>query len=119
MGNTGWVKLHRKIQSWEWYSDGNTFRLFIHLLLCANHKSKKWRGVLVGRGQLVTGRQSLSARLNLSERAIRTAFSHLRATGEIAVKTTNKYSIVTILNFDTYQTPEMETDQQPTINKEC
>ena len=32
---SGWIKLHRKITEWEWYSDANTFRVFMHLLLTA------------------------------------------------------------------------------------
>ena len=30
---SGWIKLHRSTTEWEWYSDHNTTRLFIHLLI--------------------------------------------------------------------------------------
>ena len=39
---SGWIKIHRQILEWEWYSDTNTFRVFLHLLLKANHKEKKY-----------------------------------------------------------------------------
>ena len=35
MDNT-FIKLSRKIQSWRWYQDANTMRVFIHILLNAN-----------------------------------------------------------------------------------
>ena len=50
----GWIKLHRKFKEWEWYQDENTKSVFIHLLLDANHKDKKWRGnTLVHENSLV------------------------------------------------------------------
>jgi hypothetical protein len=38
---SGWIKIHRSILEWEWYEDTNTFRLFMHLILKANHKDRK------------------------------------------------------------------------------
>ena len=117
----GWIKLHRKIQDWQWYSDSNTFRLFIHLLLSANHKPQSWKGVVIGRGELATGRQSLSAQTGLSEQSVRTSLERLKSTNEITIKSTSKYSIVTIVNYDTYQFNDVEinqqTNQQVTTNK--
>jgi len=34
----GWIKIHRKIEARERYTDANTFRVFFHLLINANHK---------------------------------------------------------------------------------
>jgi len=34
---------------WEWYDDINTKVLFIHLLIKANWKEKKWRGIKIKR----------------------------------------------------------------------
>ncbi len=121
MSAFGWIRLHRKIQDWEWYRDGNTFRLFIHLLLSANHKPQKWKGLVIGRGELATGRQSLSAQTGLSEQSVRTSLERLKSTNEITIKSTSKYSIVTIVNYDTYQFNDVEinqqTNQQVTTNK--
>ena len=67
---SGWIKLHRKITEWEWYSDANTFRVFMHLLLTANYEDKRWRNIDVKRGQIITGRMELAQTLRLSERQI-------------------------------------------------
>jgi len=129
METNGWIKLHRKMLEWEWYNDSNTFRLFIHLLLLANHEKKRWRGIEINRGELVTGRKKLAKELMLSERKIRTSLMRLKSTNEIAIKTTNKYSIISICNYSTYQTKDNAkrpaerptssptSDQQVTTNK--
>lgn len=56
----------QKLINWEWYQDGNTCRLFIHLLLLANYEDKYWQGQLIKRGQLVTSLEHLSDDLGLS-----------------------------------------------------
>lgn len=119
----GFVVLHRKITEWEWYGDTNTFRLFVHLLLTANHKATKYQGRSIGRGELVVGRKKLSSILGLSEQSIRTSLDRLKNTGEITIKTTNKFSIVTVTNYGLYQDKDSKstsklTNQQPTTNQQ-
>ena len=98
-----WIKIHRKILEWEWYHDTNMVRLFLHLLLKANYEDRKWRGITVKRGQLITCRKELSEATGLSEKKIRTCLARLHQTGEIGQQTTNKYSLITICNYDSYQ----------------
>ncbi len=113
MEEQGWIKLHRKLITWEWSDDPQMFSLFIHLIMMANHKDKKWHGKLVKRGQLITGRKSLAKKTGLSIQSLRTRLSHLQLTGEILIKPTSKYSIITIVNYGQYQL----TDREPTINQ--
>ena len=121
--NTGWIWLHRKLLDWEWYRDANVSRLFIHLLLRANHKTNKWRGIKINRGQLITGRKALARELGLSEMQIRTALNKLKSTNEITIETTNKYSVLTISNYNSYQGSNQHhnqrvTNKQPTNNQQ-
>ncbi|MDL2293190.1 hypothetical protein LJC60_01005 [Ruminococcaceae bacterium OttesenSCG-928-D13] len=102
LGN-GYIKLHRSLLNWEWYSDINTSRLFLHLLLIANHDPDKWRGITIERGQRVTSRAKLAEETGLTEDEIRTALQHLQTTGEITSKSTNKYTVITIVNYEKYQ----------------
>lgn len=116
--NQGYIKLHRKLLEWEWYQDANTFRLFLHLLMKANHKDSKWQGQLIKRGQLVTGRKTLSVELKMSERSIRTAFDHLIKTKELTSKATNRNTLVTLMNYDSYQSDVIRTTNQlPSIDQ--
>jgi hypothetical protein len=121
----GYIKLHRKICKWEWFADPSTFALFIHLLLKANHEDKKWRGMVVKRGQLVTGRKALSEEIGLSEQQIRTSLTKLKSTSELTIQSTNRYSLVTLTNYDSYQvnskgatsqSTSHATNKQPTSN---
>jgi len=118
----GWVKLHRQFLDWEWYSEPNTKNVFIHLLLTANYEDKEWRGIIIQRGQNITGLHSLSATLHLSIQTIRTCLSRLKSTNEITIKSTSRFSIITVCNYDKYQNNLDEcnkpsTNEQQTTNK--
>lgn len=121
---SGWVKLHRQILEWEWYDDHNTFRLFIHLLLKANHKEKKYRGMILQAGTILTSRDILALEVGLSVRQTRTALDKLKSTNEVAIKTSGQGTIIQIVNYSKYQVETNETtnerptsDQQTTTNK--
>ena len=123
----GWIKLHRKFVEWEWFNVDEMVKLFIYLLLTANHEATKWRGIEIKRGQLLTGRKSLHDKTKISEQTLRTCLSRLEKTGEINLKSTNKYTIITICNYESYQSNQPTTNQltnqqltndQPTTNQQ-
>jgi len=87
----GWIKLHRITTEWEWYDDANTFRVFIHLLLKANHTPSKYRGQHVNSGDCITGFPALAEQTGLTVMQVRTVFKKLISTGEITVRKTNKF----------------------------
>ena len=103
MANNGWVKLYRKIREWEWYHDSQMVHLLLHLIVSANHDDARWQGMEIKRGQLVTGRKSLSEETGIPEKAIRTRLKKLELSGEIFRKTASKFSIITINNYGIYQ----------------
>ncbi|WP_304960585.1 hypothetical protein [Thomasclavelia cocleata] len=103
MDNDTFVKLFRSFISWEWYTDQNTKDVFIHCLLMANWKDKKWKGTVIPRGSFITSISRLSSDLNLSEKKIRTAINHLKQSNDITVKTTNQYSLITVVKYGVYQ----------------
>lgn len=95
----GFVAIPRGLTDWEWYSEPNTARLFIHLLLTANWQEKQWQGIIIHPGELVTSQSQLAKQLNLTVMQVRTALEHLKVTGWITVKTGPKYSVVAINNY--------------------
>lgn len=113
----GYIKLHRSIIDWEWYSDNIVKDVFLHLLLNANHKDNNWRGIMVKEGQVITGRLKLASELNFTEMQIRTALKKLKSTNEITIKTTSQYSIITINNWNLYQ-QDNQQDNQRTTNEQ-
>lgn len=98
-----WIKIFRELLQWEWFQKPEMVQLFIYLLLKANCEDKQWQGITVKRGQLVTSNSSIRNDLRLSEQTIRTCIKRLISTGEITYKSTNRYVIITICNYDKYQ----------------
>ena len=108
------IKVHRKMLKWEWYNDINTKVLFIHLLLIANWEDKKWQGLLIERGSVVTSIKNLSQQTKLSIQKVRTSLDKLKSTNEITIKTTNKYTVISINNYDLYQQNNKQNNKQVT-----
>ena len=117
--NNGWIKLHRSFLQWEWYDDKNCKILMLHLLLKANHRDKRYKGKLVKRGELLTGRDKLAKETGLTPMQIRTALTRLNSTNEITSKTSSQGTVIQINNYDKYQTTTNEvTNEQPTNNQQ-
>ena len=115
-----YIKLDRKISDWEWFTDGNMVKLWIYLLTHANYKDTSFQGHELKSGDVIVGRKILAERLKMSERSVRTCLEKLKKTKEVTIKTTNKYSIITIVKWAEYQCLDDDTDQQavtPTTNK--
>lgn len=110
MALNGWIRLNRSLLDWEWYEDLKTRVVFIHLLLIANFSETTYKGYKLMPGDCVCGYQALSEAVGLTVKEVRTAFEHLKSTGDIVVKTTNKFSVVTICNWAKYQDVELEFD---------
>ena len=116
----GWIKIHRQILNWEWYDEPNTFRVFFHLLLKANHKPNNYRGVLIEAGQIMTGFDKLASETSLSVQKVRTSLNRLKTTNEITINSTTKGTIIQIVNYKKYQvvTDKQQTDNKPVTNEQ-
>lgn len=110
----GWIKIHRKLINWEWYADSKMVHLFLHFLLSANHVDGNYRGIPIKRGQLITGLNKITEATGISAQSIRTCINRLKSTNEIQVQSTNKYSIITICNYDDYQLNDFDANKQTT-----
>lgn len=105
----GFITLHRKIMEWEWYQNPNTFRLFVHCLLMANFTDGRLNGEEIKRGQFVTSLPKLAEQTSLTIKQVRVALAHLVMTGEVADDATTQNRIITVINYDRYQTGADET----------
>lgn len=111
---SNFIKLNRKIIEWEWWSDINTFRVFVYMLICAYWKDGNYRGILIPRGSFPSSIAELARGTNLTDNEIRTALKHLKSTGEITSKSTNKYTVFTVNNYDLYQAVNEQKHEQIT-----
>lgn len=115
MIENGYIRLHRTLTGWRWYKDGNVLRLWLHLLLNANYAPSDFQDRVIGRGEQVTSLKALSDDTGLSVQEVRTAIGKLKRTGEILVNSNRHFTIVSIPNYDKFQTDS--TDKQHTSNK--
>jgi len=120
----GWIKIHRQLLEWEWYDDINVTRLFLHILLKANHKSKNYKGELIQIGEHLTSREILANETGLTIRQVRTALTKLKTTNEVTIKASSQGTKIQVVNYEKYQVTTNEvtakrpaTDQQATTNK--
>jgi hypothetical protein len=118
----GYIKLFRSLVNWEWYEDINVKTLFIHLLLTVNYEPKQWQGISIEKGQRITSVDNLAKETKLSTMQIRGCLAKLERTGEISIKTTNKFTLITVENYTKFQGEEIEnnkriTNEQQTNNK--
>lgn len=121
---SGWIKIHRQILDWEWYSDNNSFRVFMHLILIANHKEKRYKGIELKAGSVITSRDILANQTGLTVRQVRTALNKLKMTNELTIKTNSQGTVIEVVNYEKYQLQSSEmtnegptNDQRVTSNK--
>lgn len=87
---------------WEWYENTNVFRLFTHCLLHTNLEDKRYCGKEIKAGQFVSSVARISAETGLTESQVRTALKKLKDTGYISTKSTNKYTLYTVNEYQKY-----------------
>ena len=105
-----YIKLDRNIMKWRWYQNGNTVRVFLHLLINANVVPHDFENITVERGSVVTSYDHMADELNLSKQSVRTAILRLKETGTITTKRYSKFQLITIVNYNYYQ-------DKPTLNQ--
>ncbi|HCY6119346.1 TPA: DnaD domain-containing protein [Staphylococcus aureus] len=125
---TGWISIDRSIQNHWLFKEKRTFSKFeawIYLLMEANHSKAKVpignQIVTVERGQRLTSILTLSDLFNWSRFKVKTFLDLLESDGMLEVKTTSKYALITIVNYDFYQSEQgrnqHQNDIKPTSNQ--
>lgn len=107
----GYIKLSRALKYWRYKKKPNYVALWIHMLQEAYFKDGYFGTVQVKRGQFVTSYQKLADETGLTVRQVRSIIGNLVGE-ELSVKTTNKYSLITILKYDEYQGSDEKSDKQ-------
>lgn len=102
--DSGMIQNHKLWVFWTW------------CLLKATHKPQKqmvgMQMVELEPGQFIFGRKAASKELKISEQTIRTCINRLKTLENLTIKATNKFSIITIVNWDSYQ-QEISQPNQP------
>lgn len=113
------IKLDRNIMRWRWWHDHNTLIVFLVLLMNANIQEHGFNEVNIRRGEVACSYSTISQQANLTIQQVRTAFLHLKSTGEITTKSYRRFQVITIVNYDRYQSKQQakQHDEQQAINR--
>ena len=116
----GYIKLYRTLIDSDIFQNEKLFKVFIWCLLKATHKE---RDQVIGRktirlkeGQFIFGRLKASSELNMAPSTVWDYMKLLEKHKNINIKSNNKYSVVTIEKWGSYQTKENITDSKSNNN---
>ena len=126
----GYLKLYRRTLESQVFQNEGLLKVWIWCLLKANHK-KKWVTLKTGRGetevevlpgQFIFGRKAAAKELKMKESTIRDRVKKLTNMRNLDTKPATHYTLITIVNWHTYQPVEKKADSkddnQPTTNRQ-
>ena len=98
-----YAAVHFKITRWRWYKVENMAHVFIFIILhCKRHDGFVGE-IELKRGQALLSVKAIVEGTGVSTKKVRTILSRLKKSEELSLKTTNKFSIITVCNYDKYQ----------------
>ncbi len=104
---SGWIKLHRGIFDHWIASDSDYLCVWLRMLTDANFEDKKhlFNGSLIEikRGQIIFGLEAWSAKTGVTIAKLRRLLDMLEKDKMINRQKTNKFSLISILNYTRYQ----------------
>jgi hypothetical protein len=110
---SGWIKLHRGIFDHWIASDPDYFCVWLRMLTEANFEDKKhlFNGALleIKRGQIIFGLEAWSAKTGVTIAKLRKLLEMLENDKMINRQKTNKYSLISIVNYALYQDDDRQT----------
>ena len=124
MPKQGYIKLYRQITDTPVWADSDKLKLWLMCLMKATHDEKTQvvgnQIIELKAGQFITGRAALSDEFNRDVKKDRrvdglTLFRWLNLFEKMEmlnIKKTNKYSLITVLNWDKYQGQRTSDEQQ-------
>ncbi|WP_079708592.1 hypothetical protein [Paraliobacillus ryukyuensis] len=126
----GYIKVYRKLMNSPVWEDPNYLKLWMYCLMKATHKERE---TLIGNqvvdlkpGQFVTGRHSLAEDMNKgvkprnkqSEISWWRYLNNLEKLEMLNIKKTNKYSVISIINWSQYQESEQQMNNKRTTDEQ-
>lgn len=103
----GYVKLWRRSLRSDVWQNPKVWRVWCWMLMKATHKQiiqmVGYQPVDLNPGEFVFGRKNCSKETKVSENAVRTCLQALKLTNRITIKSSTKFSVVSIINWEQYQ----------------
>ncbi len=114
----GFIQLSDDLSSWEWFDDKNTVYVYLWLMLRAAWCATRYHGIELERGQVITTYPEISEKCGVTVRQARTILDRLKTTGKATVKTTAKFSIITMIEYDCSGKSDSQNDSQMTDKRQ-
>lgn len=112
----GYALLHRKIMDVPFYKDAEAAHLWVHLILKAKHTPEYVMTdageILVGRGKLLGGRNSLAFETGLKPDRVQYLLRKFKKLGMIDWVSHGKFSVFSVEKYDDYQSNFVPADYQ-------
>lgn len=113
----GWIKLHRcLLRNPIVMKDADYFAVWGYLLLKATHTEYpvlfKGEKIYLQPGQLITGRKKIASDLHISESKVFRILNDYKSEQQIEQQTSNRNSLISIVNWELYQGSEQQDEQQ-------
>jgi len=111
--NEGYIKVYRKTIRSRVFQNEGLFKVWMWCLLRANHKGQ-WVSVKTGKGttevhilpgQFIFGRKTAAKELKMKPSTVRNRTLKLKNMRNLDIQSNSQYSIIIIINWDTYQAP--------------
>lgn len=116
---TGWWKFHRKMLDHPVFQlPGEQFKVWCVMCSLANHDASEWwdgkSRVQLLPGQFISSQDHLAEKSFTSRQTVRTVIKNLLRLESISTNTlTNRYTLITVINWATYSGDESQPNQQP------
>jgi hypothetical protein len=112
----GYIKLWRTLKDNSIMQKSEYLAVWIYLLLSANHKDNNFifnnENITVKAGSFITGRDKMAAVLKINRSKLERILKYLETEHQIEQQKTNKFRIISICNWNTYQESEQLIEQQ-------
>lgn len=101
MAKVGWLKLHRKITEWEYFTNPECVQLLVYLLCQADEE-----------GNVFTTVERICADLRLTRQVVRDRLKKMSSTNTSTIKSTINGTYITLCNFTSYNGKKNEVNHQ-------
>ena len=117
----GWIKLYRKLlDNPIIFKDSETLAIWIYILLNATHTEMsaifKGQKIKLQSGQLITGILSIAKKTKVDKNKVQRTLKSFENDNQIEQQTSNQNRLITIVNWNEYQTNDKQNEKQ-VINK--
>ncbi len=122
MENETWIKLYRKLIHSPIFENEKALKVWIWCLIKATHVEREQvvgrQTVHLNKGEFIFGRKKASEELKIKEKTLYDYMKLLESLHMIGIKSSNKFSVVSIEKWEDYQGHEIKSDNKGTTDEQ-